>query len=191
MEGEEKQQLNRARERLKLLLTTHLKRLPHETLRPAVGEVVMKQGAPAKTVMLVKMGQLNIEFATTHGPAQVIAVVGRDELLGEMGLVGDNHHSATVRVESGPAELISINADELLQASLFDSELVMELLALSSARCRQTNKTIAILYSALEALATGERSTLATCCEELSHQVGQAETASALLLELAKRLHTT
>ena len=59
----------------------------------------------------------------------MIARIGPNELVGEMALIGDEHHSATVTVSSGPAEILVVQADDLLQAAIYDSDLVMELLA--------------------------------------------------------------
>ena len=188
MEGDERRQLTHVRERIQLLLDTHLRTLPYETLHPAEGEVVIRQGAVAERVMLVRAGDLTIEVETDDQSPQVLAVVGAGELLGEMALVGDNHHSATVRVSRGPAELIAINADELLKASLYDSELVMELLALTSARCRQSNHTLALLLTALQALINGDMDGLNGICSEMSEQMGTARSAAALLQTLASRL---
>ena len=188
MEGDERRQLMHVRERIQLLLDTHLRTLPHETLHPLEGEVVIRQGAVAERVMLVLAGELTIEVEADDQTPQVLAVVGAQELLGEMGLVGDNHHSATVRVSRGPAELVAINADDLLKASLYDSELVMELLALSSARCRQSNQTLALLLAALQALVRDDQDGLNTICCELTEQIGTARSAATLLQTLASRL---
>ena len=56
-------------------------------------------------------------------PPQVIARIGPNELVGEMALIGDEHHSATVTVSSGPAEILVVQADDLrLQAAIYDSD---------------------------------------------------------------------
>ena len=188
MEGDERRQLGHVRERIQLLLDTHLRALPHETLRPCEGDVVIQQGAIAERVMLVLAGELTIEVESGKEAPQVLAIVGAQELIGEMGLVGDNRHSATVRVSRGPAELVAIRADDLLQASLYDSELVMELLALSSARCRRSNQTLALLFTALQALVQEDQLTLERSCADLASQVGTARSAAILLKTLAARL---
>ena len=93
---------NRVRERLKVLLSTHLTELEHTILRPELGDVVMEEGAKAERVLLVMAGQLSVEVKNAHGHPQIVAIVGTDDLVGEMGLVGDYRHRATVRVNEGP-----------------------------------------------------------------------------------------
>ena len=48
-------------------------------------------------------------------------------MAGEMALMGDQTHSATVTVSRCPAELLEVKARDLLQAAVYDSELVMEI----------------------------------------------------------------
>ena len=100
----ENRQLSQMRDRMRMLLGTHLATLNHQTLVAAVGDVVIKQDAPAERVLLVRTGELQVERCEAGGTPQVIARIGPDELVGEMALIGDQHHSATVTVSRGPAE---------------------------------------------------------------------------------------
>ena len=175
-------QITHLKERLSVLLSTHLTNLPHQFLKAASGDVLMKQDEPAKRVLLIKSGELRIERIEDVGTAKVIAVVGANELVGEMGLIGEPYHSATVTVHQGPAEFIAIQSDDLLQATLYDSDLVMELLALCSSRCRQTNRHLALLLEALHAMRNRDHEALEQCCNRLDSQVesGLGHTAELL-----------
>ena len=160
-------QITHLKERLSVLLSTHLPSLPHQFLKAASGDVLMKQDEPAKRVLLIKSGELRIERIEDVGTAKIIAIVGANELVGEMGLIGQPYHSATVTVHQGPAEFIAIQSDDLLQAALYDSDLVMELLALCSARCRKTNRHLALLLEALHAITERDHEALEQCCNRL------------------------
>lgn len=179
---------NRVLERLKVLLSTHLTELEHTILRPELGDVVMEEGAKAERVLLVMSGQLSVEVKDAHGHPQIVAVVGTDDLVGEMGLVGDYRHTATVRVSEGPAELLAVQADDLLKATLFDNELVMELLTLSSQRCQQNNHHLGLLIEGLEALRDGNAETLEQSCRTLAATAGAPRKAAQLLEQLAQQL---
>ncbi len=159
--------LSQIRDRLRMLLNTHLSTVGHQTLMAPVGEVLIEQDSPAKRVLLVRTGELKVERCEAGGTPQVIARIGPDELVGEMALIGDEHHSATVSVSDGPAEILVVQADDLLQAAIYDSDLVMELLALSSNRCRQTNSRLTLVLEALEALDQEDDASLKRCCGEL------------------------
>ena len=187
MEGDEAQ-TSRVRERLKLLLSTHLPQLEHIVLRPGVGDVLIEEGAKAERLLLVVTGQLSVEVRDGHGHPQIVAMVGADELVGEMGLVGDYCHTATVRVHEGPAEVLSVQADDLLKATLFDNDLVMELLALSSERCQQSNHRFSLVLEALESLSRGDIESLDQSCEILATKTG-ASAKAAQLLQLLKQQH--
>ena len=118
--------------RLNQLLVTHLKELNAESLIYASGDVVIQEQQHADDILLLQSGELSVEI----GAQRELARIKPGELLGEMGLSGDNRHCATVRVHRGPAEIIRVNADALIRLALFDSDLALEMLALSSARCR-------------------------------------------------------
>ena len=180
-------QLSTLRDRLRMLLSTHLSGLNHTTLKPAIGEVVMQQDTPAERVLIVQAGELRVERTESGGRPQLIATIGVDEMVGEMALIGDQHHSATVTVSRGPAELLAVKADDLLQAAIYDSDLVMELLALSSHRCRQTNHHLTLILEALDALSTRDTPLLDRCCEELDKSADQALCSTAKQLRRLAR----
>ena len=177
---------NRVRERLKVLLSTHLTELERTILRPELGDVVMEEGAKAERVLLVMAGQLSVEVKDAHGHPQIVAIVGTDDLVGEMGLVGDYRHRATVRVNEGPAELPAVQADDLLKATLFDNEWVMELLALSSERCQQSNHHLGLLIEGLETLHDGNER-LEQSCRQPATTAGVPRKATQLLEQLAQQ----
>ena len=184
----ENQQLNQIRDRLRMLLSTHLSTVSHKTLTAAVGDVLIQQDTPAVRVLIVQAGELKVERCEPGGTPQVIARIGPDELVGEMALIGDQYHSASVMVSGGPAEILVVKADDLLQASIYDSDLVMELLALSSHRCRQTNHHLALILEGLEALSTRDKPLLEQCCAELDKSAEQALCGTA---EQLRRLART
>ena len=177
---------NRVRERLKVLLSTHLTELEHTILRPELGDVVMEEGAKAERVLLVMAGQLSVEVKNAHGHPQIVAIVGTDDLVGEMGLVGDYRHRATVRVNEGPAELPAVQADDLLKATLFDNEWVMELLALSSDRCQQSNHHLGLLIEGLETIHDGNER-LEQSYRQPATTAGVPRKATQLLEQLAQQ----
>ena len=181
----ENRQLTHLREQLTMLLSTHLPNLPHQVLTAVSGDVLIRQNAAAKRVLLVKSGELRIERLEEGGTPKVIAVVGANELVGEMALIGEPRHSATVTVHHGPAEILSIRSNDLLQAALYDSDLVMELLALCSTRCRKSNHHLALLLEGLEALSRRDHQALELCCNRLG---SRAESGLAHAAELLRQL---
>ena len=184
--------LRKVRVRLPMLVSTHLSAINHRTLRPSVGDVVMQQGALAERVLVVQAGELSVQRTEAGGQPRLIATVGPGEMAGEMALMGDQTHSATVTVSRGPAELLEVSADDLLQAAVYDSELIVELLALSSHRCRETSRHLALILESLDALNQGDHSTLQRCCEELDKEDGQFfSNSSDQLKQLAEKIQPT
>ena len=182
-------QLRKVGMRLPMLVSTHLSAITHRTLRPSVGNVVMQQGSLAERVLVVQAGELSVERTEAGGQPWLIATVGPGEMAGEMALMGDQTHSATVTVSRGPAELLEVKAADLLQAAVYDSDLVIELLALSSHRCRETSRHLALILESLDALSNSDDSRLKQCCKELDKSYGPCLSNSAeLLKQLAAKL---
>ena len=184
--------LRKVRVRLPMLVSTHLSAINHRTLRPSIGEVVMQQGALAERVLVVQTGELSVQRTEAGGQPRLIATVGPGEMAGEMALMGDQTHSATVTVSRGPAELLEVSADDLLQAAVYDSELILELLALSSHRCRETSRHLALILESLDALNQRDHSSLQRCCEELDNEDGQFfSSSSGQLKQLEEKIQPT
>ena len=183
-------QLDKIRARLRELLSTPLSQLQPETHTLATGDIVIEQGKPAEWVFLVSSGVLAVEHIEAGQPARMLALVREGEILGEMGLFGDNRYSAQVRVEQGPASLLAARSDDLLQALLFDTELVLEMLALSGARCRQANHNQALLLAAIQALSANDSDELQRCCSILSESSCSLANAAKQLEGIQQRTMT-
>ena len=148
------------RERLKMLLHTYQKELKVNPVQAETGDTVIKQGEKADAVVLLKHGLLVVELKTEGEAPRQIATIKPGEILGEMGLFGDNRYSASILVKEGPARLLFFDSASLMKFALFDSELVMAILSLSSDRCRTGNHLIELLLSSLQALSDGNQKKL-------------------------------
>ena len=110
------------------------------------------------------------------------------EIIGEMGLFGDNRYSASIRVDQGPAELLFFDSNSLMKFALFDSELVMAILALSSDRCRMSNHLVELLLSGLQALSDRNKGRVEDICQNLEQESVAMKTASNQFRSLLKKL---
>ncbi|MDP6172179.1 MAG: cyclic nucleotide-binding domain-containing protein, partial [Prochlorococcaceae cyanobacterium ETNP2_MAG_10] len=145
-------QLESVLERLKLLLSAHSNELETKSLHAKPGELLIKQAAPAECLLLLTQGKVAIQLQRKGQTARTLAVLEAEALLGEMGLFGNGIHSTDVRVVDGPAQLLAINGDDLLKAMIYDSDLIIELLALVSERIRSSNEVISLLLDGIAAL---------------------------------------
>jgi CRP-like cAMP-binding protein len=170
--------------RLNQLLVTHLKELNAESQIYDSGDVVIEEQQHADDILLLQSGELSVEI----GAQRELARIKPGELLGEMGLSGDNRHCATVRVLHGPAKIIRVNADALLRLALFDGDLALEMLALSSARCRQGNQLTTLLLDSIQALSEGNTLHLQQCINNLQAEAGGFQTAAKQLTNINSRL---
>ena len=159
-------QLQAFRERLKLLLVAHQQELNPERIVAAEGDILFHQGESVERLMLLTQGRVAVDIHygdEIHTLAEVEAV----ELLGEVGFFANGKHYADFRVVNGPAELLALPCQALLQAMLFDSDLVVEMLSLVSERCRRGSQVIALLLSGIEAAQNNAQSRLEETTKEL------------------------
>lgn len=178
-------QLQAFRERLRLLLDAHQQELNPKSVQAPEGAVLCRQDEPVETLMLLTEGRVAVDV---HQGQEVhtLAVMEAVELLGEVGFFANGSHYADFRVVDGPAELLAIPGTELLQAMLFDTDLVVEMLALMSERCRRSNRVIGLLLSGIDAVhhgqedrlqcATDQLCSLHSCVAEASHQLQRLQT---------------
>ena len=160
-------QLESVLERLKLLLSAHSNELETKSLHAKPGELLIKQAAPAECLLLLTQGKVAIQLQRKGQTARTLAVLEAEALLGEMGLFGNGIHSTDVRVVDGPAQLLAINGDDLLKAMIYDSDLIIELLALVSERIRSSNEVISLLLDGIAALHDKDEFLLEKVCQSL------------------------
>ena len=74
------------RERMKLLLEAHDSEIEPVELTAEPGELLLRQGEPAKRILLLTEGSVAIQVRQSDGLSHTLAIVEAEELLGEMGL---------------------------------------------------------------------------------------------------------
>ncbi|HCA61043.1 MAG: cyclic nucleotide-binding domain-containing protein [Synechococcus sp. MED-G67] len=178
------------RQRLQLLLESHIDELKAKKLQPPLNSVVIEQGSRATRILIVSQGRLAVEQQLPGQAMRTLAEVGPGDLLGEMALFGGGEHSARVRVVEEPTVLLSIERAAVLDALLFDGDLSAELLHMSSERCRQSNQMIGLLLDGLEACAANDAEALTPILEKLNgsteSMVRAAELLGSLRASIAK-----
>jgi CRP-like cAMP-binding protein len=158
---------NRVRERLKLLLKSHAHEITPVVLEAKEGELLLRQGAEAEQILLLTEGCVAIQVRQAQQAPHTLTILEAETLLGEIGLFGNGQHAADVRVVQGPAKLLAIAGDQLLQAMLFDADLAIELLALLSERCLQGNALMSLLLDGIQAAHGGDAALLEQTCQAL------------------------
>jgi CRP-like cAMP-binding protein len=103
-----------------------------------------------------------------------------------MGLFGDGQHSADVKVLDQPAQLLAVDADQLLKAMLFDADMAIEMLVLTSQRCLQANELVGLLLDGIHAAHAGDASQLEHTCTELRKRNHSIAWAADQLQELLR-----
>ncbi|APD47888.1 cyclic nucleotide-binding domain-containing protein [Synechococcus sp. CS-602] len=186
MWGDESQ-LKIVRERIKLLLKIHYADLAPVQRLASQGDLLMRQGDPATSLMLLTSGKVAVQIQLLEPRPHTLAVLEAEELLGEMGLFGTGIHSADVRVVEGPAELIEVSGDNFLKTLLFDVDLAMEMLSLVSQRCKSGNRVIGLLLDGIAAAHRGDTAQLAAIASAIRPLDHCLSLAGDRLVELGER----
>jgi CRP/FNR family transcriptional regulator, cyclic AMP receptor protein len=109
----------------------------------ARNEVVFHQGDPAEAMHLIWSGRFAVRIKTAIGDATTLAILGRGDTFGELGLIGEaNERSATV-VALERAETRSIRRSDLERLRREQPQVNELLLRLLAARIRRTNDLLA------------------------------------------------
>lgn len=101
----------------------------------ASGDVLFRQGAPAAATFLVLDGRVEIRRADSAGHEQVLHVLGRGHLAGEVPMFRGGCYPASASC-AGEARVLRIDRDGLLAALRQSPELALALLAGVSERLR-------------------------------------------------------
>ena len=167
VEDSDQNQIERIKDKISFLLSTHKDIISKEKLIFNSNEFLIHQGEPAMKIMLINSGVLAVEVYDSNKKPQVVAKVTQGEIIGEMGLFGESLHTASVRVVEGPAEIEIISNNDLLGALMFDSELVLEILQLSTERCKKSNAMLSNMFSAIKAVNLNNFDQLEECIENM------------------------
>ena len=130
--------------KLKLLaFTSH-------ALKFAPGEALMRKGEPADNAYVILEGEVEIVGETNAGEF-IVAVVGRNELQGEMGVITNTPRGATVRAKSA-VRALRISGDVFLRLISENPECALDVMRQLCARVNASNARLAAAQRDLESL---------------------------------------
>ncbi len=109
-------------------------------LRP--GQVLFVQGDPSNGCYPVLVGALRVSYFSADGHETVLALLGKGDVVGEMGLFDAAPRSATVTAQT-ECELAFIATTDFFRCADADLAIYRHLLKLLSARLRATNDALA------------------------------------------------
>ena len=125
------------------------------------------QGTKAERVLLLTQGKVAIELNQNRKAPYTLAILEGEQLFGEMAVLSNGIYSADVKVIGSTAEFLVFQGEDLIRAMIFDSELMMELLALVCERFRKSNEVIGLMLDGMSALQDNEENLLENICEQL------------------------
>ncbi|MSQ26848.1 MAG: cyclic nucleotide-binding domain-containing protein [Dehalococcoidia bacterium] len=113
------------------------------TRRFRAGRVLMKQGDAARVMFVIVKGAVRVERSHRDltGPV-LLSVLGRGEVVGEMGLLDGEPRSATVTAEVN-VTAVELAAAQLAQAMAESVDVATALLHIMSRRIRDTDELLA------------------------------------------------
>ena len=106
------------------------------------GQVLFVQSDPSNGCYPVLMGALRVSYFSADGHETVLALLGKGDVVGEMGLFDAAPRSATVTAQT-ECELAFIGTAEFFRCADSDPAIYRHLLKLLSARLRATNDALA------------------------------------------------
>jgi len=130
--------------KLKLLAFTS------RALKFAPGEALMRKGEPADSAYVILEGEVEIVGETNAGEF-IVAVVGRNELQGEMGVITNTPRGATSRAKSA-VRALRISGDVFLRLISENPECALDVMRQLCGRLNASNARLAAAQHDLESL---------------------------------------
>lgn len=125
------------------------------------GEVIFREGDPARTMYEVTEGAVDIISAFGTPDQTLLATLDSGQTFGEMGLVEAYPRSATAVAAKGGCSLIEIVSNEFADYLKDQPDKVLEIMRQMSGRLRETNEqykeACQAVYEAIEAEKAGKR----------------------------------
>lgn len=104
------------------------------------GENIITQGEEAEAAFVVLDGQTEV-IIELDGKEQVVAEIGQNDVIGEMGVLNDHRRSATVRAK-GPVRVLRIAQSDMLDLVRQFPNLALEMLRVLSNRLNETTRKL-------------------------------------------------
>lgn len=111
------------------------------------GEVIFREHDPSDAAYLIIEGKVEIIHGRKHDADTTVAVLGRGEYFGEMGVIDNNPRSATARAK-GETACMSVSQAEFMDMLLNRPQESIELLKVLFERLRKANDRLALLEKA-------------------------------------------
>lgn len=110
--------------------------------RAEAGDVLLREGGPPDSVLLLLEGRVKVTAATSRGPAAVLGFRGPGDVVGELGALTGEPRSATVTAVEPVAFLIAA-ASDMRRELLAHPQLAVDLAVLIATRLRDTDRRAA------------------------------------------------
>ncbi|MEO3431047.1 cyclic nucleotide-binding domain-containing protein [Pelagibius sp. CAU 1746] len=108
------------------------------------GEVIFRENDPSDAAYLIMEGKVEIIHGRRSEANTTVAVLGRGEYFGEMGVIDDKPRSATARAK-GETACMSVSRDEFMDMLLNRPEESIELLKVLFERLRKANDRLMLM----------------------------------------------
>ncbi|MFL4969138.1 MAG: cyclic nucleotide-binding domain-containing protein [Xanthobacteraceae bacterium] len=106
----------------------------------AQGELLLRQGAPSDSVLLIVQGEVDVCVETSQGQVQ-LGRMSSGALVGEVGVFADLPRTASVRAHT-PTQALKIDRDDVLQVGGENLAFLRAVLAQLGERIATFNQTI-------------------------------------------------
>lgn len=136
--------------------------------RAEAGEVLLREGGPPDSVLMLLEGRVKVTAATSRGPAAVLGFRGPGDVIGEIGALTGNPRSATVTAVE-PVAYLAAAASDVRRELLAHPQLALDLAVLIAGRLRDTDRRAA------EHLTSDTTARVAGRLVELADQYGVDE----------------
>ena len=154
------------------------------------GATVMREGEPGTYALAILDGEVDVFVELPTGQVQIVATLGSNRIIGELGVFTDMPRTASV-VARTALDVVRIEQDSLMRLSARHPSIAVAIIRELGGRLAGMNRSLAYLTRAAEALGRDEYD--AALLDELTGQTGElaafAQAFSGMAAELRAKQH--
>jgi serine phosphatase RsbU (regulator of sigma subunit) len=148
------------------------------------GATIMREGEPGSFACVILEGEVDVFVELPAGPIH-LATIGRNRIIGELGVFTDMPRTATV-ITRTDLVVIRIEQDSLMRLSADYPSIGVAIIRELGGRLASMNRSLASLTYAAEALARDEYD--AALLDQLSNQPGELATFARVFAGMAAEI---
>lgn len=113
--------------------------------RFSAGQIIFHYGDPGGLLYIIRTGKIKITYATLDGQEALLAILGKDDFLGELALLDEAPRSATAEALEA-TDTLTLHREDFIRFLRHNPDLSLHILRTLTKRIRNLNNQISDIF---------------------------------------------